>query len=47
MRLISYLSNPARFLRFSRIATPVSGWLAFGLLGVGLVLALFHFTARN
>lgn len=41
MRFISYLANPARFLRFSRIATPVSGWLALGLIGVGLVIALF------
>ena len=40
MGLISYLANPARFLRFSRIATPLSGWLALGLIGVGLVLAL-------
>ena len=41
MRLISYLSNPARFLRFSRIATPACGWSAFALIGIGLVLALF------
>lgn len=41
MRLISYLANPARFLRFSRFATPISGWLALGLLAVGLVMSLF------
>ncbi len=41
MRLISYLANPARFLRFSRFATPISGWLAFGLLGIGLIFSLF------
>ena len=41
MRFISYLANPARFLRVSRFATPISGWLAFGLIGVGLILALF------
>ena len=41
MRFISYLANPVRFLRFSRIATPLSGWLALGLLGIGLALALF------
>lgn len=41
MRIISYLANPARFLRFSRFATPISGWLAFGLIGIGLVLSLF------
>lgn len=40
MRFISYLANPARFLRFSRFATPVSGWLALGLLSLGLVYAL-------
>jgi heme exporter protein C len=41
MRFISYLANPARFLRFSRFATPISGWLAFGFLGLGLIFALF------
>jgi len=41
MRFISYLANPARFQRFSRIATPISGWLALGLISVGLVYALF------
>ena len=41
MRFISYLANPIRFLRFSRIATPVSGWLALLLVGLGLTLALF------
>ena len=41
MRFISYLANPARFQRFSRIATPVSGWLALALIGAGLAFALF------
>lgn len=41
MRLISYLANPARFLRFSRFAAPISGWLALVLLGAGLVMSLF------
>lgn len=41
MRLLSYLANPARFLRFSHFATPISGWLAFALIGIGLILALF------
>lgn len=41
MRFISYLANPARFLRFSRIATPLSGWLTIGFLGIGLVFALY------
>jgi len=40
MRFISYLANPARFLRFSRIATPLCGWLALGLIATGLVFAL-------
>lgn len=41
MRLFSYLANPARFLRFSRFATPISGWVALILIGIGLALALF------
>jgi heme exporter protein C len=41
MRFISYLANPVRFLRFSRFATPISGGLALGLIGIGLILALF------
>jgi len=40
MGLISYLANPSRFLKFSKIATPLFGWLAFLGLGVGLYLAL-------
>ena len=40
-RLISYLANPVRFLKFSRFATPISGWLAFVLMGAGLVMSLF------
>ncbi len=38
---MSYLANPARFLRFSRFATPISGWLAFVLIGAGLTVSLF------
>lgn len=41
MRFISYLANPARFLRFSRFATPIAGWLALASLALGLALALF------
>ena len=41
MRILSYLANPARFLRFSRLATPISGWLALGFMSVGLLYALF------
>jgi heme exporter protein C len=41
MRILSYLANPARFLRFSRFATPISGWLALGFMSVGLIYALF------
>jgi heme exporter protein C len=40
-KLVSYLANPARFLRFSRFATPVSGWLALALIGAGLIISLF------
>jgi len=42
MRFISYLANPARFLRFSRIATPLSGWLAIASIGIGLYFGLFN-----
>lgn len=41
MRFISYLANPARFLRFSRFATPIAGWAAFCLIGIGIILGLF------
>ena len=41
MRLIAYLANPARFLRFSRIATPVAGMSALLLILAGLVVGLF------
>jgi len=41
MRFISYLANPARFLRFSKYATPISGWLALTLIGTGVALGLF------
>jgi len=40
MGMISYLANPARFLRFSKYATPIFGWLAFILLAIGLYLSL-------
>lgn len=39
--IFSYLANPVRFLRFSKFATPISGWLALVLIGGGLVMALF------
>ncbi len=40
MRFISYLANPARFLRFSKYATPIAGWLALALIGVGTLVSL-------
>lgn len=40
-KIISYLANPARFLRFSKFATPISGWLALVLIGAGLIMSLF------
>ena len=40
MRYINYLANPARFLKFSKIATPVSLWGALVLLAIGLYLSL-------
>lgn len=41
MRIIAYLANPTRFLRFSRFATPITGWLALGFMAIGLIYALF------
>lgn len=40
MKVISYLANPVRFLKFSNIATPLCGWIAAILLCAGLYLAL-------
>ena len=40
--MFSYLANPVRFDRFARTAIPVSGWLALGLIGVGLWYALLN-----
>ncbi|WP_427450388.1 heme ABC transporter permease CcmC [Litorimonas sp. WD9-15] len=40
MRFISYLANPARFLRFSKYATPIAGWLALALIGFGTLVSL-------
>jgi len=40
MGMISYLANPARFLKFSRFATPLFGWLALISLSAGLYLSL-------
>ncbi|MEP1230856.1 MAG: heme ABC transporter permease CcmC [Litorimonas sp.] len=40
MGMISYLANPARFLRFSKIATPLFGWSALISLGLGLYFSL-------
>lgn len=38
--MINYLANPVRFLKFSKIATPIFGWLSLGALLWGLYLAL-------
>jgi len=40
-QLMSYLANPARFLRFSRFATPICGWAALLLIAVGLLFSLY------
>jgi len=40
-RSLSYLANPARFLRFSKRATPIAGGLAFLLISLGLVFSLY------
>lgn len=40
MGLISYLANPSRFLRFSKVATPLFGWTALIILAIGLYLSL-------
>lgn len=40
--LINFLANPERFLRFSKIATPIFGILAFLALIIGYVWALFY-----
>ena len=39
--MISYLANPARFIRFAKYASPIFGGLAIITLAVGLYLALF------
>lgn len=38
--MITYLANPARFMRFSRIAVPVAGWGAVITIAIGLYLSL-------
>ena len=38
--MINYLANPVRFLKFSKIATPIFGLLAFTAMIWGLYLAL-------
>lgn len=38
--MINYLANPLRFLKFSKIATPIFGWLALAAFIWGLYLAL-------
>ena len=38
--MINYLANPVRFLKFSKIATPIFGWLSLAAFTWGLYLAL-------
>jgi len=38
--MINYLANPVRFLKFSKVATPIFGLLALGTMICGLYLAL-------
>ncbi|WP_409433727.1 heme ABC transporter permease CcmC [Litorimonas sp. RW-G-Af-16] len=38
--MITYLANPARFLRFSRFATPIAGWGAMIALLAGVYFSL-------
>jgi len=40
--MINYLANPVRFLKFSKVATPIFGVLALITLIYGLYLALFN-----
>lgn len=40
--LINFLANPERFLRFSKIATPIFGILALILLGLGFIWSLIY-----
>ncbi len=40
--MINFLANPARFLRFSRIARPIFGWAALILILPGLYFGLFN-----
>lgn len=39
--MISYLANPARFIRFAKYASPIFGGLSIITLAIGLYLALF------
>ena len=39
--MLTRLANPARFLRFARVATPIAGWLALLSLPIALYLALY------
>lgn len=38
--MINYLANPIRFLKFSKVAAPIFGWLSLGTFVWGLYLAL-------
>lgn len=39
--MFSYLANPKRFEAFARVAIPVCGWMALGLIAAGLWFGLF------
>lgn len=40
--MINYLANPVRFLKFSKVATPIFGWLSLLAFTWGLYLALIE-----
>ncbi len=40
--MINFLANPERFMRFSKIAMPIFGILAFISLAIGMVWALYY-----
>lgn len=40
--MFTYLANPQRFERFARIAIPICGWGALGLIAVGLWFGLVN-----
>lgn len=45
--MLSYLANPVRFLKFSRFAVPITGWLALGFLIAGLYVAMIASPAEE